>query len=390
MVGAGLGEAMDEFLITGTTTGDQDQGAIAGFRGTQFGIVWADRATQNIKGRMFGVNGAPSSDEFIVNFPQKVGTTRQLPAVIETGQGLAVAWIETVPGSQPQVKLRTLDEDTLSGPESQVSAAAVEPLIRPAMARLADGGFVLVWADKRADQRIRAQRFALDGTKNGAEFRANGVAGLHRVPMAAGLTNGNFVIAWRARLPGPLLVHLKVFGASGPVGGEQTTSLDITEAAMAPLDAGRFVIAHVRSALDGEAGFDTTIAQLSLFEPTGASSNIRFPATTAQRIKSSWPTLAPLTGGRFLLAWTQVNAANTAAGTNIMARIFSSQGPLGKVVQVNTLKGGQRFSLSAATTSGPAGDTAFLAWTDDSKAGADKSGRAVEGRVLPVPSAGFQ
>jgi hypothetical protein len=185
-------------------------------------------------------------------------------------------------------------------------------------------------------------------------------------------------------------VHLKVFGASGPVGGEQTTSLDITEAAMAPLDAGRFVIAHVRSALDGEAGFDTTIAQLSLFEPTGASSNIRFPATTAQRIKSSWPTLAPLTGGRFLLAWTQVNAANTAAGTNVMARIFSSQGPLGKVVQVNTLKGGQRFSLSAATTSGPAGDTAFLAWTDDSKAGADKSGRAVEGRVLPVPSAGFQ
>jgi hypothetical protein len=359
-------------------------------QGTQFISVWADRSTQNIKGRTFGVNGVPSGGEFIVNFPQKPGTTRQLPTVIETGQGFAVAWIETLPGDQPQVKLRTFDADTLSGPESQVSAAAVEPLIRPAMARLADGGFVVVWADKRADQRIRAQRFAFDGTKNGAEFRANSVAGLHRVPMVAGLTNGNFVIAWRARLPGPLLVHLQVFGANGPVGGEQTTSLDITEAAMTSLDTGRFVVAHVRSALDGETGFDTTIAQLSLFEPTGVSSNIRFPATAPQRIQSSWPTLAPLAGGRFLLAWTQVNVDNAAAGTNVMARIFSSQGSLGKTVQVNTLKGGQRFSVSAAITSGPAGDTAFLAWTDDSKAGADKSGRAVEGRVLPIPSAGFQ
>jgi hypothetical protein len=62
---------------------------------------------------------------------------------------------------------------------------------------------------------------------------------------------------------------------------------------------------------------------------------------------------------------------------------------VGKAVQVNTLKGGQRFSVAAATTSGPAGDTAFVAWADDSKAGPDKSGRAVEGRPLPIPATGF-
>jgi len=56
---------------------------------------------------------------------------------------------------------------------------------------------------------------------------------------------------------------------------------------------------------------------------------------------------------------------------------------------VNTLTGGQRFSLSAAATSGPAGETAFLAWADDSKAGPDKSGRAIEGRPLQIPAAGF-
>ena len=379
---------MDEILINTNTAGDQDQPGVAGFRGTQFVAVWADRQTGNIKAQMLGVNGVKSDKEFAVNFPAAPGTKRQLPAVIETAQGFVVAWIEQLPGAPWQLKLRTFDQDSLSGPEIQVSTAEVEPLIRPALARLTDNGFVVVWADKRAAERIRAQRFAADGTKDGAEFRANTVPGLHRVPMVAGLTNGNFVIGWRARLPGPLLVHLQIFNASGPVGGEQTTALDITEAAMTSLDSGRFVIAHVRSALDGEAGFDTTVARLSVFEPTGAF-NIQFPATNPARIQSSWPTLAPLSGGRFLLAWTQVNVDNAAAGTNVAARVFSQQGPLGQAIQVNTLTGGQRFSLCAATTSGPAGEIAFPAWVDDSKAGADKSGRAIEGRVLPVPAAGF-
>ena len=381
---------MDEILINRSTTGSQEQPGIAGLSGTQFAVVWADRDTGNIKGRMFGVNAAPSGDEFTVNFPATPGTKRQLPAIIGTQTGLAAAWIEQLPGAAPQVKLRTLDQDTLSGPESQVSTAEVEPLIRPALARLPDGGFVVVWADKRADERIRAQRYGIDGTKNGLEFRANTVPGLHRVPMVAGLTNGNIVIAWRARLPGPLLVHFQIFSANGPVGTEQTTALDVTEVAMTALDSGRFVFAHVRSAGDGEPGFDTTVAQASVFEASGAFANIRFSATSASRIQSSSPTLVPLPGGRFLLGWTELNVDNAAAGTDVMARVFSpTQGPIGQAIPVNTLRGGQRFSLCAAATSGPAGETAFLAWADDSNAGPDKSGRAIEGRPLTIPAAGF-
>jgi hypothetical protein len=379
---------MDEALINTTTAGDQEQPGVAGLRGIQFAVVWADRGSGNIKGQMLGVNAAKSDKEFNVNFPGTPGTKRQLPTIIERNEGLVVAWIEQLPGAPPQVKLRTLDQDTLSGPESQVSTAEVEPLIRPALARLADGGFVVVWADTRANERIRAQRYGVDGAKNGPEFRANTAPGLHRVPMVASLTNGNIVIAWRARLPGPLLVHLQIFDAKGPVGAEQTTTLDVTEVAMTALDSGRFVIAHVRSAGDGEAGFDTTVAQASVFEANGASSNLRFAATSG-RIQSSWPTLVPLSGGRFLLAWTQVDVDKPAAGTNVTARIFSAKGAIGQAIQVNTLKGGQRFSLSAAATAGPAGETAFLAWGDDSKAGADKVGRAIEGRPLQIPAGGF-
>ncbi|HKS61920.1 MAG TPA: hypothetical protein VJT13_09505 [Xanthobacteraceae bacterium] len=378
----------DEFLINTTTAGDQEQPAVAALGGTQFVAVWSDRASGTIKGQLLGVNGAKSSGEFTVNFPGKIGTKRTLPAVIETDLGFVVAWIEQEPSATPQLKLRTFDADSLSGPESRISSAEVEPLIRPVLARLPAGAFVVVWTDKRANERIRVQRFGADGAKVGPELRANTVAGLHRVPMVAALTNGNIVVAWRARLPGPLLVHLQIFNASGPVGTEVTTALDITEAAMAPLDTGRFVITTVRSALDGETGFDTTIAQSNVFEPSGVSANIKLAATTGTRIQSSWPTLAPLSGGRFLLAWTQTATASTA-GTNVMARMFSAKGAIGKAVKVNTLTGGSRFSLAAAATAGPAGETAFFAWNDDSAKGADKAGRAIEGRVLTIPAAGF-
>lgn len=385
---------MDEILINTDTAGVQDQPSVAGFRGTQFAAVWADRATGDIKGRMIGTNGVPSSNAFTVNFPGVPGTKRQLPAILETGQGFVVAWTEQPPGppqtTPSQVRLRTFDADTLSGPESQVSTAEVERAIRPALARLPDGGFIVVWADKRQEERIRAQRYGFDGTKSGPEFRANTVPGLHRVPLVACLTNGNIVIAWRARLPGPLLVHLRIFDANGPVGDEQTTTLDVTEVAMCALDSGRFVIAHVRSALDGEVGFDTTVAQASVFEANGTFANLRFAATGSNRIQSSWPTLAPLPGGRFMLAWTEFNVDNAATGTNVAARIFSAgKGGIGQPAQINTATGGQRFSLSAAAISALGEETAFLTWADDSNGGADGSGRAVKGRATTIPAQGF-
>src|ERR1043165_112050 len=161
---------MDEFTLNSTTTGDQDQPSVAGLRGTQFVAVWRNASTQDIRGRLFGVNGNPSSPEFNIALPQATGTKRQLPTVIEVSFGFAVEWIKQLPGGVPQLKVRSFDWDTLSGKETQASSAEVEPLVRPAMARLADGGFVVVWADKRKDERIRAQRYGIDTMKRGGGF----------------------------------------------------------------------------------------------------------------------------------------------------------------------------------------------------------------------------
>jgi len=384
---------MDEVLINTTTAGDQGQPSVCGLQGTQFVVVWEDRSDNTIKGQMFGASGVRSSNEILINLPTPPGPRRQLPAIVEFGSGFVVAWTEQAPGSAAtaptQLKLRIFDADTLSGPEIQVSTAPIEPLIRPALARLSDGNFIVVWADKRDDQRIRAQRFSADGTRIGPEFRANTVAGLHRVPMVVCLANGDVVIAWRARIAGPLHIRFQLFNAQGPVGGERITQPTTTAAAMAALDSGAFVIAHLNDFGEDATADTLIVVEADVFNADGSPANIHFASTSEQRIQATWPTLAPLSGGRFLIGWVQFNVDNLPATTNVKARVFSTQGPLGQVTQFNTSTGHERFSLAAVALSGPDGELAFAAWADDSQSGGDTAGRAVRGRALPVPAAGF-
>ncbi|TPQ31062.1 hypothetical protein C2U70_25065 [Bradyrhizobium guangdongense] len=386
------GQDMDEVLINTTTAGDQGQPGVCSLQGTQFVVVWEDRGDNTIKGQMFGADGVKSSNEILVNLPTPPGPRRQLPAIVEYGSGFVVAWTEQAAGSAAtapaQLKLRIFDADTLSGPEIQVSTEPVEPLIRPALARLSDGNFVVVWADKRDDQRIRVQRFSTDGTRIGGEFRANTVAGLHRVPMVACLTNGDIVVAWRARIAGPLHIRFQIFNAQGPVGGERVTQPTTTAAAIAALDNGQFVIAHLNDFGEDATADTLIVVEAELFNADGSSAN-HFVSTAEQRIHATWPTLARLPGGRFLVGWVQFNVDNLPATTNVKARLFSTQGPVGQVTQVNTSTGGERFSLAAAVLAGPDGEFAFAAWTDDTGSGSDTAGRAVRGRSLRVPAAGF-
>jgi hypothetical protein len=264
----------------------------------------------------------------------------------------------------------------------------VERLQRPTLARSNDGGFVLVWSDVRPDQRIRAQRFTPDGEKNGVEFRANTTAGLHRNPMVAGLRDGNILIGWRARISDPLHIRFQLFNAQGaPVGGEQIHNVPVTTASIAPLDSGGFVMAHVKSPDDLPDADPRSTVQASLFRANGGFAGTTVAATTADPIRSAWPMVAPLPGGRFLLAWTQLNLNATPAVTNVMARVFASGGaPSGQAVQINTTSGGERFSLSAAAIAEES-ENAFFAWGEQTESGGAILPRSVRGRAMPIPLA---
>jgi hypothetical protein len=364
--------------------------AITGFRNIQFVAALGDHSATFINAVPLSTRGGASGNQFRVNAPTDVNPTRLWPAIVEFFAGFAIAWIERGPNLGPNVKIRIFDADTFSpGDEIQVNAAPVDSNQPPALARLSDGGFVLVWADARPDQRIRVQRFDRLGGRIGPDFRADSVAGLHRRPVVAGLANGLFVIGWLARrVSQPQQVRFQIFDANAaPVGGEHGLDGGATMAAVTALDTGRFVIAHVRNAADGEV-LDKSVVEVNVFEPTGAASGSATEVTGEQAILSDWPTLAPLPGGRFLVAWTQGGTAPAPALPNVKAKIFSdTQGPLGQTSQLNTTTTGMRFSLCAASVSGAGGGgTVYVAWASQDSGVADS---AVFGTAFPIPDAGF-
>ena len=113
-------------------------------------------------------------------------------------------------------------------------------------------------------------------------------------------------------------------------------------------------------------------------------------AATTGRIQTSWPAIVPLSGGRFVLAWTEFNVDAPAAGTNVMARLFSAQGAIGKAVRVNTSTGHERFSLSIAAATVRPGRGDSLRGLERRQPGRRRHvGRAVRGRPLPIPAGGF-
>jgi hypothetical protein len=394
---------MSEILINTTTTGLQHQPAIAALGNTHFFVVWVDSSDLTIKGRLIQANGNPSGGEFVVNTPTPTGanTNRQLPTIASSGSGPIVAWIEDAvnpPGPRPHVKLQRFNQDgQKSGSEIQVSTTDVDPAHRPAITGMIDGGFLVSWMDARSDQRVRAQRFIIDGSKKGPEFTVNTTEGFHQAPIATRLVGGNYVVAWRSdpSPPGGGALIFRIFELEGsPVVGETKPNLSgfTGQKAMAFLDDnGRFVIAHVRALGDSDIGVPKSAVHASVFEPNGASANIPIFATSEEEINSSSPTLAPLPGGRFLLAWVQKRADTFATTPSVKARVFSdSDGePVGQEIQVNTTTTGDRFSASVAAIVIPGeGETAFVAWADDSQTGGDPSGFAIRGRVLPILASG--
>ena len=363
--------------------------AITAFRSIQFIATWSDATATAINALPLSMDGGASGNPFVVNVPTQTTPRRVWPAIAECAAGFVIAWIDfTLGDPNGNVKLRIFDADTFSpGDEIQVNAAPVDHNQPPQLASLSDGGFVIVWADARADQRVRAQRFDRFGNRNGADFHADTTAGLHRRPIVARLSGGNIVIGWLARSMAPLQARFQIFDANAAAVGGEHTLAGATMANVTALDNGRFATAHVRNPADGEV-LDKTIVAVSVFEPTGAAVGSATPVTGDQGILSDWPTLAPLPGGRFLVGWTQGPTPAGDKKPDVMARIFTdAQGPLGQTRKLNSATGGVRFSLCAATAAGVGqGGTLLAAWGSQAD---DGSARGLLGTSIPIPAAGF-
>ncbi|RVU19834.1 calcium-binding protein [Methylobacterium oryzihabitans] len=130
-------------------------------------------------------------------------TTRGNPPAVAVlaGGGFALAWSATAAGGASPVHVRVFDGNGApAGPDLLIDAATTG--WPPAVSRLDDGGFVVTWFESRdlsgdPGGGVRGQRFSAAGTVLGDAFTvATQTAGAQWNPAVATLANGDFVVSW--------------------------------------------------------------------------------------------------------------------------------------------------------------------------------------------------
>jgi len=205
----------------------------------------------------------------------------------------------------------------------------------PAIARLADGGFVAVWV---SGNNIIAQLFDSAGTTVGVEqtIAANG-----RAPAVTALANGGYAIAWTASDDSLDGIWAQTFDLSGVAADPAFAVNSATfgsqqQPTIAALANGEYVVAWTDN---GTSGIGNIRAQV--FNSDNQPVRNSVTVTSSQFQNSYDPAVAALPNGNFVISWTGP-AEDSGAEAN--AQVFSATGaPVSSVYTSRTHSPGPSF-----------------------------------------------
>ena len=231
---------------------------------------------------------------------------------------------------------RALQAQTPAGPQFQVNTHTAGDQSQSTVAVLADGGFVVVWADNGgadgSSAGVMARRFAADGAPLGADFRVNVyTTGLQVNPSVSADPRGGFVVGWFDIERRESWV--RQFDASGQPRGGDVVVKDggLVSPHLAHSAGGNFVVVwqdYVTG--QGDAVFGRRFDAAA--QPVGAE----FRVNTASAYSDAEPSVASAPDGRFVVAWMGFDGYQSG----VFARRFNAAGvPLGDQFQVNTYTG---------------------------------------------------
>jgi hypothetical protein len=263
------------------------------------------------------------------------------------------------------------------GPEFLVNTSTANDQLEPSVAALSGGGFVITWTD---DSRtggdtsgfaIRAQRYDANGAPQGTEFLVNTTTDSNqaRVSVAA-LSGGGFVIAWQdnSQTGGDTsgwAIRAQRYDANGAPQGTEflvntTTVNNQQQPSVAALSGGGFVIAWN----DSSNGANLNI-RAQRYDANGAPQGTEFLVNTTTANNQDLPSVAALSGGGFIIAWTDSSGtAPDTSGTAIRAQRYDANGVAqGTEFLVNTTTADNQRAASVAALSGGG---FVIAWQDGS------------------------
>jgi RTX calcium-binding nonapeptide repeat (4 copies) len=397
-----------EFLVNTTTSNGQFAPSITALADGRFVLTWMDNSATGgdtssdaVRAQVFNADGSKSGAEFLVN--TTTTNPQQFPKVTALADGrFVVTWTDfSATGgdtSSTAIRAQVFNANgSKSGTEFLVNTTTASYQDRPSITTLADGRFVVTWADGSVSggdtsvTAVRAQVFNADGSKSGTEFLVNTTTsnGQDR-PSITALTDGRFVVTWEdSSFSGGdtngFAVRAQVFNADGSKSGaEFLLNTTTTNSQFAPsitaLAGGRFVVTWQDfSQTGGDTSSDAVRAQV--FNADGSKSGAEFLVNTTTANGQFSPSITALADGRFVVTWTDSSVTGEdTIGNAVRAQVFNADGS----------KSGSEFLVNTTTNSnqGAASVTALadgrfvVTWEDQSATGGDTSSSAIRGQVF--------
>ena len=255
----------DEFLVNTTTSKDQYDSYVLGLSNGGFVVAWTDLSLSSddtsataIRAQVFDSSFSKVGSEFLVNTSTSSEQTSSSLAALNSGKFVAVWSDGSNSGSDNSlgaVRGQLFDgTGSKIGSEFLVNTTTLRGQDEPSTAS-SGSGFIVAFTDNSRSTddpsagAIRAQRFNLDGSKNGSEFLVNTTTtGDQRKPSVDILTNGSFVVTWSTEGADSFRdIRGQMFDSSGSKIGSEfsvntTTNYDQYDSRVIALSGGGFVV----------------------------------------------------------------------------------------------------------------------------------------------------
>lgn len=271
----------------------------------------------------------------------------------------------------------TVTVDPRLGPPFRINTTTAGAQKTPALAALAGGGFVAVWASDRQDGSswgIYGQLFDRTGQRSGGEFRVNtATADAQTAPTVAATADGGFVVAWlsTASTGKSKGVWAQRFSAAGkPVAKEfridTTAGPKQSRPTLAAAPAGGFAATWISSKTTGIGFFAQ--AQIHDANAKRIGSEVKASATVMPALGTP-PSIAALSGGGWVVVWP---SATTAGADPIVKaqRLTAKAAKVGAEFAVTT----GTFAQTSPAATGTADGGFVVAWVSQ---GQDGSGKGI-------------
>ncbi|MCP4339447.1 MAG: hypothetical protein GY799_11300, partial [Desulfobulbaceae bacterium] len=373
----------NEFTVHAASN-DNDQPAVAALSDGGFVISWNsdDAILDDIFAQRYDNTGKAVDAQFQVNTTTNLYQQRAALTGLSDG-GFVITWSDSaLDGDSYGVYMQRYDRNgNTAGVETRVSTETAYEQIDSHIAALKDNKFVIVWQSQIQDTSgfgIHMQLFNADGTKDGVETLVNTyVTNDQDNPSVAGLSNGDFVVAWESMQQDGDFdgIYGQMYNADGSTNGSEfNVNKSISHSQRNPKvigdPSGGFSIAW--DDYDGTEHF----VRMTRYDAAGNKLNTNDPILNAYDLgNQELPAIGVQSNGTIIGAW-QSNGQNEGEnGYDIYRRTFSADGQcpaaptsIANDIQVNTTTTGNQQNPAIT---GLEDGSFVIAWEDSAKDGDD-------------------